>query len=63
MYTHICRGFDSDIVLIQRGEILRPIGDFPESLSQAMLVGAMLAGRLGVFLTADYNSWLLETSA
>ena len=25
-----------------------PIGDFPESLSQAMLVGIMLVGRLGV---------------
>ena len=24
------------------------IGDFPESLSQAMLVGTMLVGRLGV---------------
>ena len=27
-----------------RGEIPRPTGDFPESLSQAMLVGIMLAG-------------------
>ena len=25
-----------------------PIGDFPESLSQAMLVGIMLVGKLGV---------------
>ena len=31
-----------------RGGIPRPIGDFPESLSQAMLVGIMLVGRLGV---------------
>ena len=30
------RGFDSSIILIQRGGILRPIGDLPESLSQAM---------------------------
>ena len=42
------RGFDSSIILILRGGILRPIGDFPESLSQAMLVGVMLVGRLGL---------------
>ena len=42
------RGSDSSIILIVRGEIPRPIGDFPESLSQAMLVGTMLVGRLGV---------------
>ena len=27
------RGFDSSIIVILRGGILRPIGDFPESLS------------------------------
>ena len=42
------RGFDSSVILILRGGIPRPIGDFPESLSQAMLVGIMLVGRLGV---------------
>ena len=42
------RGFDSSIILILRGGILRPIGNFPESLSQAILVGIMLVGRLGV---------------
>jgi hypothetical protein len=36
------RGFDSNIILIQRGGILMSIGNFPESLSQAMLVGIML---------------------
>ena len=40
-------GFDSSIILIRRGGIPRPIGDFPESLSQAILVGMMLVGRLG----------------
>ena len=40
-------GFDPSIMLIQRGGIPRPIGNFPESLSQAMLVGVMLLGRLG----------------
>ena len=42
------RGFDSSMMLIERGGIPRPIGDFPESLSQAMLLGTMLVGRLGV---------------
>ena len=42
------RGFDSNIILIIRGGISRPIGNCPESLSQAMLVGIMLVGRLGV---------------
>ena len=42
------RGFDSSIILNSRSGILRPMGNFPESLSQAMLVGVMLAGRFGV---------------
>ena len=42
------RGFDSSIILNLRGGIPRPIGDFPESLRQAMAVGVMLVGRLGV---------------
>ena len=42
------RGFDSSIIFILRGGIPRPMGDFPECLSQAMLVGVMLVGRLGV---------------
>ena len=42
------RGFDSSIILIQRGGILMSIGNFLESLSQAMLVEIMLVGRLGV---------------
>ena len=45
------RGFASNIILIQRGGILRPIGNFLESLSQAMLVGGMVVERLGVHLT------------
>ena len=43
------RGIDSSIILIVRGRILMSIGDFPESLSQAILVGIMLVGRLGVY--------------
>ena len=42
------RGFDSSVILILGGGILMSIGDFPESLSKAMLVGIMLVGRLRV---------------
>ena len=42
------RGFDASIILILRGGIPRPVGDFAESLSQAILAGMMLVGRLGV---------------
>ena len=42
------RGVDSSIVLILGGGIPRPIEDFPESLSQAILAGILLVGRLGV---------------
>ena len=44
------RGFYSSIILILRVGILMSIGDFAESLCQAMLVGTMLVGRLGVLL-------------
>ena len=44
------RRFDSSIISILRGGISRLAEDFPESLSQAMLVGIMLVGRLGVRL-------------
>ena len=42
------RGFDSSIILNLRGGIRRPIGIFPEILSQAMLAGRILVGKLGV---------------
>ena len=48
-------GFDSSIILISRGGIPRPIGDFPQCLSQAMLVGIMSVGRLGVQLAARWQ--------
>ena len=44
------RGFDSNTILIQRGGIPRPMGNFPEGLSQAMLLRIFLVGRLGVYL-------------
>ena len=48
------RGSDSSIILILRGGIPRPKGNFPESLSQAILVGTMLAGRLGIYNILRY---------
>ena len=41
-------GFDSSVILILMGGIPMSIGNFPEGLSQATLVGIMLVGRLGV---------------
>ena len=49
------RGFDSSIILILRGGILMSMGDFPESLSQAILVGIMLVGRLGVMADSSMH--------
>ena len=42
------RGFDSSITSIVRGGIFMSINNFPKSSSQAILVGIMLVGRLGV---------------
>ena len=42
------RGLDSSIILILRGGILMSMENFPESFSQAILVGIILVGRLGV---------------
>ena len=42
------RGFDSSQISSLRGGILMSIGNSPESLSPAMLVGVMLVGGLGV---------------
>ena len=41
------RGFDSSIILIYRGGIPRSRGDFPESLTQAMLVGCNVSREIG----------------
>ena len=42
------RGFGSSVVLSLRGGVLMSIGNFPESLSQQILVAMLLVGRLGV---------------
>ena len=47
------RGFDSSRILISRGGILMLIWNFLEILSQAILVGIILVGRLGVFREQD----------
>ena len=41
-------GFDSSRTLSLRGGILMPTGNSPEVLSQPILVGIILVGRLGV---------------
>ena len=41
------RGFDSSIMLCFRCGILMSIGNFPESLSQAMLVGCNVSREIG----------------
>ena len=56
------RGVDSKIILSERGGILMSVGDFPESLSQAMLVGVMLGGRLGVSLKHLKASYVARES-
>ena len=42
------RGFDSSIILILRGGILMSMGNSPEIMSQQILVGIILVGRLAV---------------
>ena len=54
------RGFDSSRILILRGGIIMSIGNFLESLSQAILVGRFLVGRLGV-LSVSLSSTLDES--
>ena len=46
-------GFDTSRILSVRGGILMSKGNFPESLSQGILVGILLVGRLGVALWSN----------
>ena len=55
------RGFDASRILILRGGIPRPIGDFPESLSRAILLGIILVGRLGVISPTTSSKEHLES--
>ena len=66
LHTNIMdfRGFDSSIILILRGEIPGPIGDFPGTFSsQAILVGIMLVGvtwhkSLHVWHLISLHQWI-----
>ena len=51
------RGFDSSSILIPRGGILMSIGDLQEGLSQAILVGIIVVGRLGVSCVYKYTCY------
>ena len=56
------RGFDSSTVLIYRGGILRPIGDFPESLSQAIVSRDNVSREIGRTVHYEYGKTLRNSS-
>ena len=57
----ISRGFDSSIILIP---FPRPIGDFPEALSQAMLAGCNVSRGIGrMQLSLNMRTFLLIWSS
>ena len=49
------RGFESSIILILRGGIPRPIWNFPEVLTQAMLVGCNVSREIGRTLLVQWG--------
>ena len=53
------RGLGSSTILILRGGITMPIGNIPEDLSQAILVGMMLVGRQCIGL----GTWRRDANA
>ena len=64
------RGLDSSIILNLMGGIIMSIGNLSESLSQAMFVGIILVGRLGVvhggssdfFHSPQASTWIQSTT-
>ena len=52
-------GFDSSIMLFVRGGILMTIGDSPEDLTQAMLVGIMLVGIIIIIIVIISSSIII----
>ena len=54
------RGLDSSRILSLRGGILISIGDFPGSLSQRILAGIILVGRLGVIAWSEFEGFRSE---
>ena len=57
------RGLDSNRILCFRDWILRPIGNFTESLSQGILVGIIVVGRYGIRPTSLPGSSSLQSLA
>ena len=51
MYIYIYRYFDSSRILIVSGGILMSVRNFREIMSQAISVGIILVGRLGVVVS------------
>ena len=56
------RWFDSNIILVLRGGIPRPAGNFPEISSQQILAGRFLVGRSGIIHGDIYISLSLSLS-
>ena len=53
-------GLDSGRILLSGGGILTSIGNFPESLSQGILAGRFLVGRLGVSVPPNATAVLAQ---
>ena len=56
-------GFDSKVILQLRGDIFMSIGDSPENMSQRILAGRILVGRLGVhcaWIREPFLVWILQ---
>ena len=51
------RGFDSSIIFMLRVGFLMPAGHFPKLLSQQILLGIILVGRLGVHMLQQIKSY------
>ena len=54
------RGFDSTRIWILRGGLPRPTGNFLETLSQVILAGRILVGRLGVSQGVEFRGQSLS---
>ena len=50
------------MISILRGGFLMSIGDFPESLSQVILIGIIVVGRFGIHM-AHFQFWLVSNWA
>ena len=55
------RGFDSSVILMFSGGSIMSIGNVPESLSQAIFVGIILVGRLGVVRPGNVQAFCFNS--